>query len=55
MVVYGSVRMGRLRRLDFGAELGVWLGERGRRNKYGSEFARREHSVVDVSVRGVIL
>lgn len=33
IVVYGSVRMGRLRTLDFGAEPGAWDGESGRRKK----------------------
>lgn len=54
MVVYGSVRMGRLRTLDLGAELGVWDGEMGRRKKYGRELARMEARVVIVSVVGEI-
>lgn len=55
MLVYGSVKMGRLRRDDLGAELGAWDGERGRRKKYGNEFARMEDRVVVARVIGWIL
>lgn len=55
IVVYGSVRMGRFRRLDFGAEPGLCDGESGRRKKYGSELATTEDKVVVVNVRGLIL
>lgn len=52
IVVYGSVKMGRLRRVVFGAALGLWDGDSDRKRKYGTELATIEESVVTTSEDG---